>query len=223
MRHELETKMLKNITYAKLISQLNRYDWSHNFDHFVRVRNLAFMIAKEEGGDLEIIEAACLLFDIARHKEQLGLIKDHAVTGARLAKRILKDIGFNESKIEAVCQVILVHRKSQFNITESLEAKILQDADYLDALGAIDVARVFASCLQSKIYKKTLYNGYQIKKITVKSKDESGIHYILYKLSKDNMKPANFHTKFARAMAVHRYKYVKKFCLEFVKEWQGLI
>lgn len=154
--------------------------------------------------------------------EQTNKVKDHAVSGAKIAKKILLDVGFNKNKISAVCHAIKVHRKSQQLETETLEAKILQDADYLDALGAIDVARVIASSFQSKMYQKPIFVNED--KINMKGdKNKSAIHYILYKISTDKMKPEQFHTPTGKKMAKHRYDYVKNFCKEFINEWNGLI
>lgn len=223
MKKSLLRLLRKNPTYQKLIKDLNDNDWSHNMDHFLRVRNIALKIAKKEGGDKKIIEAACLLFDIARYLEQMGKVRDHAVTGAAIAKQVLKEVKFDEDKISSVCHAILVHRKSQLNKAETIEAKILKDADYLDALGAIDVARVFSSCLQSKIYKKTLYDGDDIKRVTRNNMNKSGIHYILYKISQENMQPENFYTKTGKLLAKHRWDFVNNYCIELIDEWRGII
>jgi uncharacterized protein len=135
----------------------------------------------------------------------------------------LDEIGFNQYKINNVCHAIRVHRKSQLLKTETLEAKIIQDADYLDALGAIDVARVLASSFQSKKYRKPVFVDNIEKKVSKNDMDESVIHYILYKISMKKMKPKYFHTQTGRALAGHRYRYVKKFCQEFIQEWRGIL
>lgn len=192
---------------------------SHDFDHFLRVENIAKRIAIEENADLEIIEAECLLFDIARMKEDKGEIEDHAIEGANIAKEILKQIKFPVDKIELVCYAISVHRRSKGIVPETIEAKILQDADYLDAMGAIDIIRVVTSSVQSKKYKRPIYidkdfasEGYD---------NSSAIHFIMSQIRHPKIQPRNFHTKLGQKLAQNRFEFMKKFVEEFLAEWQG--
>ena len=60
-------------------------DWSHNFDHILRVERLAMRLGRQEKADLEALEAICLLFDVARGLEDKGEVADHAVAGAEIA------------------------------------------------------------------------------------------------------------------------------------------
>ncbi len=115
----------------------------HGFDHVLRVERLAEFIASEEGGDLEIVRAAALLHDIGT---VLGGRDDHHNRSALEAKRILiEEEGWPESRAEAVVHAIRAHRFRDRSVQpETLEAKILYDADKLDAIGAIGVARSFA-------------------------------------------------------------------------------
>jgi uncharacterized protein len=205
----------------KYYADLNAEDFSHNFDHVVRVERLARRIGESEGADLQTIEAACLLFDVARGLEDKGIVQDHAEAGAEIAREILTKIGFPSSKLENVCHCIYVHRKSQKRQTETIEAKILQDADYLDALGAIDVVRVLASCLQSNQYKKPIYvsrpyEGEQDQNI-------SAIHYFQYKLHHHKLRPENFNTAMGRSLARDRREFTEQFVERFVAEWDGQI
>src|SRR3989344_3745641 len=146
------------------------------------------------------------------------LVKRIGEEGSRIARGVLAKIGFPEKKIGEVCHAILVHRKSKDRVPETLEAKILQDADYLDALGAIDVARVIASSLQSKKYKRPIYTGTPS---TSYDDNKSAINYILYKIAHPRMQPANFHTRFGRQMAKERYAFVEEFARRFIAEWEG--
>ncbi|MEO2151318.1 MAG: HD domain-containing protein, partial [Thermococcus sp.] len=100
-------------------------------------------IGKEEGADLEVLALASLLHDIARPLEDAGKVEDHAVEGAKIARRFLLSIGCPEEKVEAVAHAIEAHRFSRGPEPRTLEAKILSDADKLDAIGAIGIARVF--------------------------------------------------------------------------------
>ncbi|MEM3715074.1 MAG: HD domain-containing protein, partial [Nitrososphaeria archaeon] len=109
----------------------------HDRFHVERVYNLAVRIAKEEDSnvDLDVVKAAALLHDVARSMEDEGKIKDHAIEGAKIARRILKEVGFPEAKIEKVVYCIMVHRYRNNLKPEIIEAQILQDADRLDMLG----------------------------------------------------------------------------------------
>jgi uncharacterized protein len=131
----------------------------------------------------------------------------------------LCEIGFSKEKIEAVCYAIFVHRKSKGRAPETIEAKILQDSDYLDAIGAVDVARVIASSLQSKKYRRPIY----VDKPFEGEKDEntSGIHYLLFKIEHPKLQPEKFHTELGRRIASERFEFMKLFADTFIKEWRG--
>jgi uncharacterized protein len=115
----------------------------HGFDHVLRVLALAERIARAEGADLEIVRAAVLLHDIARsvEDEEAGQ-QDHAALAAERARVILH--GHPPERVEAVCQAIRSHRFRSGPPPEMLEARVVFDADKLDAMGAIGIARAFA-------------------------------------------------------------------------------
>jgi len=203
----------------KYYNEYEGTDVSHDFSHFLRVENIAKRIATEENADLEIIEAACLLFDIARMKEDRGEIEDHAIEGANIARKILEQIKFPVDKIEPVCYAITVHRRSKGIVPETIEAKILQDADYLDAMGAIDIIRVITSSFQSKKYRRPIY----IEKDFVEEgyDNSSAIHFIMSQIKHPKIQPENFHTKLGQKLAENRFKFMKEFVEEFLAEWNG--
>jgi len=119
----------------------------HGWDHVERVRVLAKMIAKKEKADPAIVEAAALLHDIKRTEEMLGGGKFcHALEGAKEAGKILNGLGFGEGFIKAVKHCIEAHRYRNNICPKSPEAKVLSDADKLDALGATGVGRGFLWC-----------------------------------------------------------------------------
>lgn len=115
---------------------------SHGMDHTERVFRLCQIIGKREHASLNILLPAALLHDIARPLEKdKGL--PHEAEGARMADDYLRTIGYPESLIPAITAAIRTHRYRSDEIPGSLEGKILSDADKLDALGAIGIARTF--------------------------------------------------------------------------------
>jgi uncharacterized protein len=118
-------------------------DTAHGFDHVLRVWRLAMRIGTEEGADLEVLQAAALLHDIGRPTEEATGIC-HAEVGAAMAREILAARSVPAERIEAVACAIAEHRYRGTQAPQSLEARVLFDADKLDAIGAIGVARAFA-------------------------------------------------------------------------------
>lgn len=118
---------------------------AHDWHHVERVEAIADRLAADQEIDDRVLDAAVLLHDVGRGREAAGEIDDHAAWGAREAREVLDGRkGFDESAIDAVAHAIRAHRYSNDIEPESLGARILSDADNLDALGAIGVARVFA-------------------------------------------------------------------------------
>jgi len=212
--------MIKEIFFKELKDKIQPYfeeGGSHAFDHTERVYNLALKIGKKEKADLDVIKAAALLHDVARLKEDNKEVECHAEHGAKMAEEILKEMNFPKDKIENVVHSIKAHRDSKKLIPETKEAKILQDADRLDALGAITIARMFSTGGKTNrpLYKPDVpfgkvYEGYY---------SDSTIHGFYAKILK--ITPETFHTSFAKKLAKGRYKFVEKFLNQFFKEWDG--
>ncbi len=210
--------MLNETFFEKLKEQAKQYSesgGSHEFSHTERVYNLALKISKNENVDLEILKAAVLLHDIAREKEDKGECKCHAEEGAKLAKEILKNLNFPREKIDKVAYVIRVHRHSTNITPETKEAAILQDADRLDALGAITIGRMFST--GGKI-GRPLYDP-KIPPTEVKGYSTTTINGFYNKILK--ITPETFKTKEAKEIAKGRYKFVQEFLERFIKEWEG--
>jgi uncharacterized protein len=115
-------------------------DSAHDFDHVLRVVALADRIAQAEGANPEIVQAAALLHDIGLDEGRA----EHEASAARRAAEILREQGYPEDFCRAVAHAIESHRFRSGPAPQTLEARVLFDADKLDAIGAIGVARAFA-------------------------------------------------------------------------------
>jgi uncharacterized protein len=129
------------ITIEEARSYYASADTVHDFDHVVRVLALAERIGEAEDADLEIVRAAALLHDVGREQaERTGV--DHAVFAADRARGILAKEP--PERVGSVVHAIAAHRYRTSPAPSTLEAKVLFDADKLDAIGAVGVARAFA-------------------------------------------------------------------------------
>lgn len=118
-------------------------DGSHDLAHIHRVFKNAMKIQVGEGGDAEILAAAVLLHDCVAVEKNSPLRSQASRLAAEKAGGILAGLGWSEAKIAAVAHAILTHSFSANIPPETLEAKMLQDADRLDAIGMVGVARCF--------------------------------------------------------------------------------
>jgi uncharacterized protein len=182
------------------------------------VLRLVERIGRAEKADLEILRAAALLHDIGRKEEEKTGIC-HAEKGALLARKILMDCGFPESKIEAVLHCIETHRFRGDLKPRSLEAKILFDADKLDAIGAIGIARAysFGGERGQKLYTDSSEaNKFELKK-QIDLKHTPVVEFTV-KLSKII---EHLQTKTARKIARGRHRFMVKFYERLKKEVEG--
>ncbi len=138
----------------------------HGFDHVLRVLRLADYLARLEGADLEIVAAAVLLHDaqvetgidstcsvnhIQLDSHTPSVRGDHHLISAELAQRVLEEEGWSEERIAEVRHCIQAHRYRDLSTApQTLEARVVFDADKLDAIGAVGVARAIAYCSQSR-------------------------------------------------------------------------
>jgi len=136
-----ENSILRRI--VKYVHDVMNNDMAHDFSHIARVLSNAWEIAQCEGGDLEIIVAAVLLHDIRNLPKDHAKAKSSSSLSARFARQYLEELGFPQKKIGNVENAIVCHSFSKGLFPKTLEGKILQDADRLDALGAIGIARLF--------------------------------------------------------------------------------
>ena len=177
----------------------------HDMFHVDRVHHLAVQIAKMEKADLDVVKAAVLLHDIARAIEDEDEIDDHSIKGAEMAKKILEEVGFPKKKVDRVVHCIKAHRYKKGVKTESLEAKILQDADRLDIIGAIGVARVF---MRGGWGNTPMYDPSIPPKIRYDGKSETCVNHIFEKILKVK---DTLNTATAKEIAKSRHDFVEEF------------
>ncbi|MDM8529992.1 HD domain-containing protein [Anaerolineales bacterium HSG25] len=186
---------------------LYKNDAAHDFDHILRVLANAQQIGQAENADMAILQTAVLLHDIARaDQERTG--EDHAVIGAQRAKQILTDLNYKPDFIQAVYHAIVTHRFRIDAPPTTLEAKILYDADKLDSIGAIGMARVFA------------YSGHANRSLWRDNTDEhTALQEYQHKLVK--IKDSLF-TVTARQIAIGRHRFMAEFVEQIIAEIQGV-
>ncbi len=132
------------ITIAEARAYYREAESAHDFDHVLRVLALAERLARAEGADTEVVHAAALLHDIARSDEDETRGDDHAAMAAERASIILRERGIAPERVDAVSHAIAAHRFRGSVVPQTLEAKVLFDADKLDSIGAIGIARAYA-------------------------------------------------------------------------------
>lgn len=118
-------------------------DPAHDFEHIMRVYRNAKKICKNEKVNSKLVLCAALLHDIVSFPKSDKRSKTSAKKSSILAGKILKKYNFSKNEIQIICNAILDHSFSKNKIPRTIEGKILQDADRLDAIGAIGIARAF--------------------------------------------------------------------------------
>ncbi|MDH2908123.1 MAG: HD domain-containing protein [Candidatus Nitrosotalea sp.] len=125
-------------------NRLGQNDTAHDFEHIMRVLKNATVIARKEKANIRIITAAVLLHDIISYPKSDPRSKNSSTESALESKKILKKYNFSQDEIDIISDAIRDHSFSRGATPQTLEGKILQDADRLDALGAIGIARTFS-------------------------------------------------------------------------------
>ena len=141
---------LKKEVYSLIVN-----DSAHDFDHIMRVFKNAQNICKKENANEKLVLSAVLLHDIVSYPKSDKRSKLSSIQSAIKSKKILQKFNFSKKEIQIISDAIRDHSFSRNKIPVTIEGKILQDADRLDALGAIGIARVFAV---SGSEKRPFYN-----------------------------------------------------------------
>jgi len=213
VENEILLKETENFVKSVLEGDASGHDWWH----IHRVRKLALLIAKSEGADLFLVELAALLHDIDDWK--LVGKKDEGLK----AKSWLLSCGIEHQLADRICKVIegVSFKGAGVNTsTDDMVCKVLQDADRLDAIGAIGIARTFA-------YGGSRGRGIYDPEIPPEMHTDFGMYkkstaptinhfYEKLLLLKDQMQ-----TKMGRSLAEQRHDFMLRFLDQFYVEWNG--
>jgi uncharacterized protein len=190
-------------------------DSAHDFDHVLRVVTLADRIAQAEGADRDVVRAAALLHDIGLDEGRAG----HEASAARRATEIMSEQGYTENFCAAVAHAIESHRFRSGPMPQTLEAQVLFDADKLDAIGAIGVARAFAfGAYRGQKLWGVVPPDYVDQPAGADPSQHTAVHEFHVKLSK--IKDRMFTTT-GKQIAAERHTFMVKFYEQLDREVRG--
>ncbi|MEN5030377.1 HD domain-containing protein [Pseudomonas sp. Ps21-P2] len=190
-----------------------RLDGSHDVSHLHRVWTNVCAIRDTEGGDHQILLAATLLHDCVSVEKNSPFRSSASRLAAAKATELLAEMGWEEERTQAVAHAIESHSYSADITPTSLEAKILQDADRLDALGMVGVARLFyvSGRMGSHLYDPA---DPQAQQRDLDDKRFAVDHFTtkIFTLAQ------GFQTATGRHMAQVRHARAERFLIEFMEE-----
>lgn len=199
-------------------------DAAHDFDHVARVVALAVHLAAAEGADVEVVRLAALLHDVPVEHMQTGDVVDAAATreahhlaAARFAGGFLRGRGMDRAAVDNVVHCIQAHRfRDQSIQPQTLEAKCLYDADKLDSMGAIGVARAFAfaGAHDNRLWTEPS-SAVPPQDAAPEGGDYTPVHEYVYKLARllDTL-----HTPTAKAIGAERHAFMVAFFTQLDRE-----
>jgi uncharacterized protein len=213
-------KVIQN-TICFVKKTLERSEGGHDWFHINRVYKNALLIAKNEKVDLFVVQLGALLHDIADAKFYDG---DESI-GPKKARDFLESQQVEETVISHIENIILfISYKSSFDHNRSFsspELNVIQDADRLDAIGAIGIARCFnyGGFKNRSLYDPEIRPKLQMTKEEYKNSTAPSINHFYEKLLllKDNM-----NTKTGKIIAQKRHSFMDEFLQQFLDEWEGL-
>ena len=201
-------------------NELKTAEGGHDWFHIERVYKTALSIAKNEAVDMLVVSLAALLHDIADSKFNDG---DETI-GPRIASEFLLKNNVDSEIIEHVTQIIEhMSFKNSFDLStvfSSKEMDVVKDADRLDAIGAVGIARCFnyGGFKNRPLYDPEILPNLNMTKTQYKTSNAPTINHFYEKLLllKDQM-----HTKTGKRIAIERHKYMEGFLKQFYDEWDG--
>lgn len=190
---------------------------SHDWEHTLRVCRLCERIGRAEGVDMDVLLIAAYLHDIGRSSQDAsnGAVC-HAQKGAQMAKPVVDKLPLSENQKENIIHCIRSHRFRGNHSPETKEAKVLFDADKLDAIGAVGVARafLFAGEVGARLHSPKM----DIENTRPYSIDDTGYREYKVKLCKIRDRIL---TKEGRKLADERHVFMGDFFNQFIKEHEG--
>lgn len=212
-----ETIIQNTIQFVK--NQLEGAEAGHDWFHVERVYKMALRINKTEQGDENVVALAALLHDIADSKFHNG---DESI-GPKMARTFLEQEG---TDVEIVDQVIKIIENISFkggNFIQTFRSKelnIVQDADRLDAIGAIGIARTFnyGGFKNRELYNPEIKPNLNMDKETYKSTVSPTINHFYEKLL---LLKNRMHTDTAKKIAENRHHFMEQYLAQFFAEWSG--
>ncbi len=211
-----EVVIKKTAEFAK--KKLSGEGSGHDYWHIYRVWKMAVYLAKKEKADLFIVQLAALLHDIADWK-----FNDNDKEGSVLSRKWLQSLKVDDKIIKQVCDIVdgvSFKGAGVVNKIKSIEGVVVQDADRLDALGAIGIARTFAynGFKNREIYNPDIKPKFHRTFASYKKNNSTAINHFYEKLLllKDLM-----NTRTAKKIAQHRHKIMSQYLKEFFREWNA--
>jgi uncharacterized protein len=190
---------------------------SHDWDHTLRVYRLCERIGKVEIADMEVVKIAAYLHDIGRSVQDQSAGKVcHAEEGARLTREIIGQLPLSDFQKNNIVHCVRSHRFRGNHKPRTLEAKVLFDADKLDSIGAIGIARafLFAGEVGAKLHSPDM----NLENTLPYSKDDTG--YREFKLKLSRVRDRIITTE-GRKLAKERHEFMENFFKRFLEEFEG--
>lgn len=205
----------RTVIYVK--QELAGAESGHDWWHIYRVWKLAERIAKEEKADVFVVILGALLHDIADAKFHDG---DETV-GPRIAEKFLRSQNLPEEiigKILNIIRFVSFKNSDETPADNSLELQIIQDADRLDALGAIGIARAFSygGFKNREMYNPDIPPNLKMSKAEYKKSESTTINHFYEKLL---LLKEMMHTRTGKQLAEERHQFMEQFLEEFYAEW----
>ena len=197
---------------AKFENEYSGHDWFHT----LRVFKVATRIAGAEGADVETVQLAALLHDVDDRK-----LSPETCANKDNARVFLAENGVDECRIDLICRIIGEISFSEGLVPSTIEGKCVQDADRLDAIGAIGIARAFAygGNHNRLMYHPAIAPNLNMTKEEYSKSESTTLNHFYEKLFRlaDMM-----NTETAGLIAHERDVYMRGFVAEFLDEWEGI-
>ncbi|MEW6672906.1 MAG: HD domain-containing protein [Thermodesulfobacteriota bacterium] len=190
---------------------------SHDWEHTLRVCRLCQQIGRAEGADMDVLMVAAYLHDIGRCYQDISNGEVcHAEKGAQMARPIVQALPLSPEQKENILHAVRSHRFRGNRAPETLEARVLFDADKLDAIGAVGVARafLFAGEVGARLHNPEM----NVEAAKPYSIDDTGYREFKVKLSRIKERIL---TREGRKLAAARHEFMVGFFKRFLREYEG--